>query len=227
MTQRQADVVIAVQQTVLAERGDLERILAAVARAHDLRLEVDRQLIAVERVRVVEQVIDLLLGQHDRQQPVLVAVVEEDVGEARRDDRAEAVLLERPRRVLARAAAAEVLAGEQHRRALVARLVQHEVGVQRALRVVLAGLAVVEVTPFVERVRAEARALDRLQELLRDDRVGVDVLAIERRHDAGMHIEFFHDPSIRLKGRHAWPAHIDNISAGVSPRRAAARCRRR
>ena len=63
---------------------------------------------------------------------------------------------QRPRRVLARRAAAEVLAREQDRRALVARLVQHEVRVRLALRRVLPGLAVVEVAPFVEQVRAEA-----------------------------------------------------------------------
>src|ERR1700728_2306582 len=97
--------------------------------------------------------------------------------------------------MLARAAATEVLARQQHRCALIARLVQHEIRVQRTLRVVLTRLAVVEITPFVERVRTEARALDRLQELLRNDRVRVDVLAIQRRHDAGMYDEFIHGPS--------------------------------
>src|SRR5262249_51919944 len=42
-------------------------------------------------------------------------------------------------------------------------------------------------------IRTEARSLDRLEELLRNDRVRVDVFAIERRHDAGMYSEFIHD----------------------------------
>jgi hypothetical protein len=55
------------------------------------------------------------LRQHDRQQADLRAVGEEDVGEARRDDRAEAVVLQRPGRVLAARAAAEVRAGGEDR----------------------------------------------------------------------------------------------------------------
>ena len=50
-----------------------------------------------------------------REQPDLGAVGAEDVGEARRDDGLEAVVLERPGRVLAARAAAEVAPGHQHR----------------------------------------------------------------------------------------------------------------
>jgi len=48
----------------------------------------------------------------------------------------------------------------------------------------LARLAVIQITPFVEQVGAKARALDRLQKLLWDDGVGVDVGAVERHHHA-------------------------------------------
>src|SRR5690606_8033183 len=107
---------------------------------------------------------------------------------------AKAVVFQRPRSVLARAAAAEVVAREQDLRAVVARLVEHEVGVERTLAVVRAGLADVEVAPLVEGVGAEPATLDRLQELLRDDRVGVDVGAVERRDQAvelGKRIHYF------------------------------------
>ena len=57
----------------------------------------------------------VLVVEHDRQQPDLGAVGVEDVGEARRDDRLEAVVLQPPRRVLARGAAAEVLARDEDR----------------------------------------------------------------------------------------------------------------
>src|SRR4029077_20665034 len=83
-----------------------------------------------------------------------------------REERGKAVVGERPGRVLARAAAAEVAAREQNLRALVARLVEHEVRVGRPHRGVGARLAAIEVAPGVEQVRAEARARDRLQELL-------------------------------------------------------------
>src|SRR3954470_16303749 len=114
--QRQADVVEAVEQAVLAKRLHVERVFLCLRRDHHLALEVDRQFVARERVDLVEQACHLRLGQHDRQQAVLEAVGEEDVRVAGRDDGAEAVLVERPRRVLARRPAAEVLACQQDRR---------------------------------------------------------------------------------------------------------------
>src|SRR5690242_4244269 len=112
LPQREPDIVEAVQQAVLAKCVDFERVFAAVGRAHALRIEIDRQLIAVERIGLVEQVIDLLLSQSDRQHAVLEAVVEEDIGKAGRDQRTKTVLLQRPRRVFARTATTEVLACE-------------------------------------------------------------------------------------------------------------------
>src|SRR5574337_956750 len=198
VAQRETDVVEAAQQAVFAERRDFERELGAVGLDHALALQVDRQPVAGERRDLVEQLRDLRFGEHDRQHAVLEAVVEEDVGIARRDQRAKAVLLQRPGRVLAARPAAEVLAREQDRRALVARLVQHEVGVRAARGRVHAGLAVVQVAPLVEQVRAEAGLLDRLEELLRDDRVGVDVLAVQRRDQALVHGEFLHGVSLLI-----------------------------
>ena len=110
-----------------------------------------------------------VLGELHREHPDLGAVGAEDVREARRDDGAEAVVLERPGGVLARRAAAEVAAGHQDRRAGVRGLLERE-----------ALLA----PPVPEQELAEAGALDALQELLGDDLVGVDVGAVERADDA-------------------------------------------
>ena len=125
------------EQAVLAERLDVEaRTLAPSGVDHDLALEVDRQAIA-RRTRRPRRTAGrpACSRQHDRQQAVLEAVVEEDVGVASaRSARESRTACERPRRVLARRAAAEVLAREQDRRALVARLVQHEVRVRPARR---------------------------------------------------------------------------------------------
>src|SRR5690606_21881387 len=192
LLQGQADVVQAVEQAVLAEGVHLEAVLHAIGAGDRLRRQVHGQGVALAGFALAEQLVDLGVGQHDRQQAVLEAVVVEDVGEAGRDDRAEAILVQRPRRVLARGAAAEVLARQQHAGALVAREVEHEVRVDRPRAAVLPRLAHVQVAPLVEQVRAEAGALDRLEELLGDDLVGVDVGAVQRGDQAGVGGEGFH-----------------------------------
>ncbi|EXI71397.1 MAG: hypothetical protein AW07_03625 [Candidatus Accumulibacter sp. SK-11] len=95
--------------------------------------------------------------------------------------------------MLARAAAAEVLARQQDLCPLVTRLIEHEVRVAWPLRAVLARFADIPIAPFVEQVGTKARTPDRLQELLRYDRVGVDVGAVERHHESVEASEFFHD----------------------------------
>jgi hypothetical protein len=87
----------------------------AVGLDHHLPRQVDRQPVTREGRHLVEQLGHLRFGQHDGQDAVLEAVVEEDVGEAGRDQRAEAVLPQRPGRVLAAGAAAEVLARDAAR----------------------------------------------------------------------------------------------------------------
>jgi hypothetical protein len=69
--------------------------------------------------------------------------------------------------MLARRAAAEVLAREQDRRAAITRLVQDEIRIRLARAGILTRFARIEIAPCIEQVRAEAGALDRLQELLR------------------------------------------------------------
>src|SRR5690606_20620472 len=160
LLQGQADVVQAVEQAVLAEGVDLEGMLHAVGPGHRLRGEVDRQRIALVRRALREQRIDLVVGQHDRQQSVLEAVVVEDVGEAGRDDGAEAVFLQRPRRMFTRGAAAEVLARQQHAGTGIARKIEHEAGIEWPRAAVLAWLADVQIAPLVEQVRPEAAAPD-------------------------------------------------------------------
>src|SRR5690606_40854176 len=87
----------------------------------------------------------------------------------------------------------EAAPGQRHGAALVARLVQYEILVQRTLAVVLSRITFVQVAPFVKQVRAEAGALDRLEKLLRDDLVGVDVGTIQRRHQAFFNSVLLHD----------------------------------
>ncbi len=193
MLQGQADVVEAVEQAVLAELVHLEGNLLATRGGDGLRRQVDGQCIALHGLHFPEQAVHRLLVEDDGQDAVFETVVVEDVGETRGDDDAKAVVEQCPRRVLARGAAAEVLARKQDAGALVARLVEHEVRVQRPLAAVPPRLADVEVAPLVEQVGAEAAALDGLQELLGDDGVRVHVGSVHGRHDAGDLFEFFHD----------------------------------
>src|SRR5262245_6257614 len=190
LAQREADLVEAVQQAVLAERVDVEaEALRVVGRRDGLAFQVDYQPEAGKRGGLVEQAIDLVLAQHHRQEAVLEAVGEENVGEGRRDHAAEAVVHQRPRRVLARRAAAEVLAREQDVRALVLRPVEHE------LRVA---------APGGEQPGRVAGALDRLQVFLRDDLVGVDVGAVQRRDQPVQDGEFLHQRHSLTSTK--WPA---------------------
>ena len=135
---------------------DLERATCPPPKRDLLRGEVDLGL-AGGRDRAA-----LVLGQHDRQQADLRAVREEDVGEDRRDDRLEAVVLAAPT-ARARARTRSRSCGP-------------------ATRIGLAGRSQPgSLRPVVEQELAEAGALDALEELLGDDLVGVDVVAVEDR----------------------------------------------
>ena len=126
---------------------------------------------------------DLRFRQHHRQQAVLHAVVGKDVGERWRDDGAEAEIVERPRRMLARRAAAEIAVGDQDAGAAVTWLVEREVRVERAVR---------RAPPVVEQKLPEAGALDALEELLGNDLVGIHVGAVERRHQTCVRAKRLH-----------------------------------
>ena len=85
--------------------------------------------------------------------------------------------------MLARGAAAEVVVGDQDLGLAVGRLVEHE------LRVLA---AVVLVAQLGEQALGESGALQRLQILLGDDHVGVDIDDPQRRGDAFQLVEFVH-----------------------------------
>ena len=120
MLQRLADVVQPVQQRVLAERVDVEVDFLAVRPDHHLALEIDGDARVAAEFRIVDQRIADRARQADRQQAVLEAVVVEDVAERWRDDAADAEIGQRPRSVLARRAAAEVLVRDDDLRVAVA-----------------------------------------------------------------------------------------------------------
>src|SRR5690606_27212961 len=120
---------------------------------------------------------DVGLGHLSGQQPSLAAVAAEDVAEPGGDDDLEAVLLERPDGVLPARPGAEVRAGHQHRAPGIRGGVQHERGV---------------LAPAGEAPVLEAGAADPLQEVRRDDLVGVDIAATQRDPDASVGAEPLH-----------------------------------
>jgi len=131
-----------------------------------LRVEIDAPLARMRKRLTV------LLGQHDRQQPYLRAVGIEDIGEARRDDRLETVVLQPPGGVLTRRAAAKVATRDKDR-----------VGGQFPARLL---------GPVVEQELPEAGALHPLEELLGHDLVGVHIGAVEVGDLAGDRIYRVH-----------------------------------
>jgi hypothetical protein len=90
--------------------------------------------------------------------------------------------------VLARGAAAEILARDQDLRFGIGLPVQHEVG-ERCALLVIAKLG--------EQALAEPGALDGLEVLLGDDHVGIDIDHGQVGRDPGQRGEFFHWPSSR------------------------------
>ncbi len=166
LLQRQADVIETMDQAVLAERFDLERLRVAVLIAQGLLFEIDGQLVAGVLRGALEQIFDLFFSQTNRKHAVFETVVVKNVSEARRDDDPEAIVVECPRRMLAARPAAKIPASEQNARALVFRLIKFE------LRIIS---SVIEEPPIKEQVLAEPGAFDTLQELLGDDLIGVNI----------------------------------------------------
>src|SRR5690606_33020182 len=126
-----------------------------------------------------------------RQDAVLEAVVVENIGEGGRDHAAYAEVEQRPWRMLAARAAAEIVAGDEDLGVAIGRLVEHEIGVFAAVLVE---------AHLREQALAEAGALDGLQIILRDDHVGVDIDDRQRRRDAREFREFVHDFLVPLPG---------------------------
>jgi glycosyltransferase involved in cell wall biosynthesis len=186
LLQRQADVVEPFHQAALAEGIDVKMDDAAVGPSDLLSGKVDGDGGVRPARSIVDELVDFGLRQGDRQDAVLEAVVVEDVGEGRRDDAPDAEIEQRPRGVLARGAAAEILSHDQDLRLRVGRLVQHEIGARLA-RLVIAELG--------EEPVAQPGALDGLEVLLGDDHVGVDIDHRQVRGNGGERGEFLHGKS--------------------------------
>src|ERR1700722_771073 len=120
---------------------------------------------------------------HNREQRILERVLAENIREGSAQHRAESELRERPRGVFPRAAAAEVIARQQDLRALYAGLIEDEIGLRIALRIV---------APIVKQLLIEAQLRRSLQEAGGNNLVGIDIVDRERNHAAFEVSEGFH-----------------------------------
>src|SRR5215471_10467063 len=180
---RQADVVEAVQQTMLAESINLEMHLVAVRPRDRLSREVDRHHGIGALAGILHQLIDDLFGQGNRQDAVLEAIIIEDVGKARRDDAADAEIEKRPGRVLAARPAAKIVRSDQDLGVAIRRLVEHEIRVLRPIRAK---------ADLLEQPFRKAGPFDCLQIYRRKDLVGIEIDDRQRSRDAAQLREFFH-----------------------------------
>src|SRR5450631_1656922 len=135
----------------------------------------------------------------NRQQSVFQRIAAKDVGNLGADDGAKSVVQERPGRMLARGAAAEVAARYQHAAVARRRGVQHEVRIRHTVR---------PIAPIGEQLLAQPFLGGRRQETSRDDLIGVHVAG---RYDdgAGAHT---------LQGFH----HMSSLGSVILPRTALA-----
>mmetsp|Transcript_1008 Transcript_1008/g.1958 ORF Transcript_1008/g.1958 Transcript_1008/m.1958 type:complete len:225 (+) Transcript_1008:654-1328(+) len=168
---------------------DLETDRAAVRACDRLAFQVDRHNRVRPALGVIHQHVDLLLRQNDRQDAILEAVVVKNIRERRRDHAADAEVQQRPGRMFTRGSATEVVASHKDLRVAIGRLVQDEIGDL---------VAVIVIAHLVKQVHPKARTLDRLQELLGNDHVGIDVDQGHRRGNAGQFGEFVHGEHLSL-----------------------------
>src|ERR1035437_4134229 len=185
MPQSQPNVVQAFDQTELAERINLKARLESLAVSHRLVFKRDGELIVRNGLRVREQLGYLLFAQPRLHNYVLARVGEKDVGKCRRNHHAETEITKRPCRVFAARSAGEVLARNQNLRALVARIVEHEVRVLLTRR---------RAPPIEKQKLAVAGALDALQKLLGNNLVGVNIRPVQGRGQCGQCAKGFHQP---------------------------------
>ena len=172
------------QQAVTAKRFYLERRMESVIIGYGACLEVDRQMIGIMSGVMLEQSFDLIFAQNDRQNPVLEAIVVEDVGKGRGNDGTNAEIFDRPDRMFARGTAPEITTGDEDLGPLITGQIEFKHGI---------GVPIGIAPPIIEEERAESGSFDPFEKLFWDDLIGVDVRAVHGRRNAGQFLKWLHD----------------------------------
>lgn len=188
LLQQQIPELIHTLEQALAGKGfDFEGDGGAIGQFDARGLQIDNDLAAFE----AGDALPVGVGDDDGQHAVLERVVAEDVGDAGGDHRADAVVVQRPGRVFARRAAAEVAAGGEDAGAAQFGAMQGEVGALVAFGVE---------APVGEAALADAGALRGGEEARGDDLVGVDVF-LRQHGDHGFESgERFHQAASSASG---------------------------
>src|SRR5208283_5114321 len=196
----QPDIIQTVQQAMARESVYHESHRESSSVLHLQRFQVDRELVVFDLFRTAHDLRHLLFVELHRQQAVFQAVVGKNVGKRRCDPQPEAKIRQRPDGMFARRPAAEVLPRNQDRGLRIARLVECKTAS------LLPALSIPRKPPIVEQEFPKSRALDTLQELLRDDLIGIHVYLIERDNNAGVFAKRLHRVWLTLCGSGASPA---------------------
>src|SRR2546430_13581840 len=97
----EANVVEPVKQTISLEIINVEPGGEPCTVPYQPGFQIDSNLISIASSGSVHQAADFGIAENNRQQAILHAVVPEDVGKRRRDDCAESIICQRPRRMFA------------------------------------------------------------------------------------------------------------------------------
>src|SRR5712691_3741617 len=180
--QCQRHLVQPLQQAFAPSRIDLETVPLSRRRDDRLCFQIDRDPpCPLRRLDLRGKSIDDRLVDRDGQDAILKTVGEEDIAKTRADHGADAHLLQRPHRALARGAAAEIRARHQDFRLAVRLAIQDKCGIFRSVG---------QIAERAERPFAK-RAADVVsdQTFDADNDVGIDVASHDRRGDRGQLIE--------------------------------------
>src|SRR5699024_3055337 len=131
-----------------------------------------------------EQVVDNRRIQHNRQHAVLETVVVENIGEAGCNNAMDTEIQQCPDRVFTGRTTTEIIPRQQNAGVTIACVIENEIRVFAARGDIYIQTALVQVTPLVEQKWPKAGTANRFQVLLRDNGIGIDVGAIQRRDDA-------------------------------------------
>src|SRR5437588_8116428 len=101
MLKGEANVVEPVKQTISLEIINVEPGGEPCTVPYQSGVQIDSKLISIPSSGSVHQAADFGIAENNRQQAILHAVVPEDVGKRRRDDCAESIICQRPRRMFA------------------------------------------------------------------------------------------------------------------------------
>src|SRR5690606_29916165 len=103
----QPDIIKPVQKAVALEGINAELQRAAIRTANLFGFKIDRQRRIGATLCIIKKLVEICLTDRDRQDPILEAVVIENVGETGGDHAANAEIKQRPWRMFARGTATE------------------------------------------------------------------------------------------------------------------------